>query len=189
MRRLLIYLTYDKQNIIDDYIGYFLHSIHTIVETLVVVCNMPKIEKGLYNLSAYADEIIYRENIGLDAGGFKDALCTYIGWERLEDYDEVILANDSFYGPFADIAGIFDKMESRNLDFWGLMKRGPGEYGTTGKDPEHILSFLCVSVAASAQQRVSGLLGTDAILQGLYGSGKKVRTAADQPFCVSWISL
>lgn len=144
MRRLLIYLTYDKQNIIDDYVGYFLHSIHTIVETLVVVCNMPKIEKGLYNLSAYADEIIYRENIGLDAGGFKDALSTYIGWERLEDYDEVILANDSFYGPFADIVGIFDKMESRNLDFWGLMKRGPGEYGTTGKDPEHILSFFYV---------------------------------------------
>ena len=52
------------------------------------------------------------------------------------------LANDSFYGPFHSITGIFSEMESRKLDFWGLMKRGAGIYGTTGNDPEHILSFF-----------------------------------------------
>lgn len=144
MRRLLIYLTYDKQNIIDDYIGYFLHSMRAVASSVVVVCNMPGIEKGLYNLTDHADSIFYRENVGLDAGGFKDALCTYVGWDRLREYDELILANDSFYGPFDDIRKIFAEMESRNLDFWGLMKGGPREYGANGKDPEHILSFFYV---------------------------------------------
>lgn len=144
MRRLLIYLTYDKQNIIDDYIGYFLHSMRTVASSVIVVCNMPGIEKGLYNLTDHADSIFYRENVGLDAGGFKDALCTYVGWDKLREYDELILANDSFYGPFDDIRKIFAEMESRNLDFWGLMRGGPREYGATGKDPEHILSFFYV---------------------------------------------
>lgn len=142
MRRLFIYLTYDKQNIIDDYIGYFLHSMRAVADSVIVVCNMPEIEKGLHNLTDHADSIFYRENIGLDAGGFKDALCTYVGWDKLREYDELILANDSFYGPFEDICGIFTEMESRKLDFWGLMQRGPGEYGATGKDPEHLLSFF-----------------------------------------------
>lgn len=44
--------------------------------------------------------------------------------------------------PFEDIGQIFSEMESRRLDFWGLMKRGNGAYGMTGSDPEHILSFF-----------------------------------------------
>ncbi len=144
MKRLLVYHTYDKQNIIDDYIGYFLGSMRAMVDTIIVVCNMPGIDKGFRNLSDYADGIFYRENIGLDAGGFKDALCTFVGWEKIRQYDELILANDSFYGPFDNIRYIFEKMESRELDFWGLMKRGPGEYGNIGRDPEHILSFFYV---------------------------------------------
>ena len=144
MKRLLIYLTYDKQNIIDDYIGYFLHCMRPIARTVIAVCNMPYIEKGLHNLSDHADRIYYRENKGLDCGGFKDALCQLIGWEQIQEYDQLILANDSFYGPFDDIKAIFSEMESRHLDFWGLMKRGEGAYGLTGKDPEHILSFFYV---------------------------------------------
>lgn len=144
MRRLLIYLTYDRQNIIDDYIGYFLQSMQSVAESVVAVCNMPRVEKGLHHLENYAEHVFYRENVGLDAGGFKDALCTFIGWDKIKEYDELILANDSFYGPFEDVSRIFDEMESRRLDFWGLMKRGAGQYGQTGNDPEHILSFFYV---------------------------------------------
>lgn len=79
---------------------------------------MPYIEKGLRNLSGYVDQIFYRENKGLDCGGFKDALCRLIGWENLKEYDELILANDSFYGSFEDMHPIFTEMESRQLDFW-----------------------------------------------------------------------
>lgn len=153
MKRLLIYLAYDKQNIIDNYIGYFLHSMRPIADTILAVCNMPSIESGLHNLSDHADFIYYRENKGLDCGGFKDALCRFVGWEKLKKYDELILANDSFYGPFEDIGSIFSEMEARKLDFWGLMKRGNGEYGATGKDPEHILSFFYVFQAPLIHSR------------------------------------
>ena len=115
MKRLLIYLTYDKQNIIDNYIGYFLSSMRPLSNQIIVICNMPRIEKGLHNLTDYADRIYYRENKGLDCGGFKDALCQFVGWEQVQEYDELILANDSFYGPFDDIGNIFPRW---NRDAW-----------------------------------------------------------------------
>ena len=83
MKRLCIYLTYDKQKIIDKYIGYMLRELKTCVDYLVVVCNEEEILSGLNILKEFADEIFYRFNIGFDAGGFKDALCEYIGWDKV----------------------------------------------------------------------------------------------------------
>ena len=140
MQRLLLYLTYDRQNIIDNYIGYFLQSMRPVADTIAVVCNMPRVESGLQNLLGYADYIFYRENRGLDAGGWKEALCALIGWEKAAQYDELILANDSFYGPFTDMKRIFAEMENRELDFWGL-----ASYGGGGESlPEHIQSYFLV---------------------------------------------
>ena len=64
MKRLCIYLAYDKQSIIDKYIGYMLKEIKTCVNRLVVVCNQMEVVRGLDILECYADEIFYRENIG-----------------------------------------------------------------------------------------------------------------------------
>ena len=164
MKRLLIYLTYDRQNIIDGYIGYFLRSMRSITDTIVAVCNMPYIEKGLSNLSDYADHIYYRENKGLDCGGFKDALCEFIGWDPLKECDELILANDSFYGPFEDIGHIFTEMEARHLDFWGLMKRGSGVWSDRKGSGAYFVLFLRVSGADDPQSGFPLVLGGHALL-------------------------
>lgn len=146
MKRLCVYLTYDKQSIIDSYIGYMLKELKTCVDSLIVVCNEERIKKGLDNLTLYADRIYYRENIGFDAGGFKDALCSFLGWEYVLGFDELVLANDSFYGPFRPMEEIFDEMDEQQVDFWGLAK---AEYGACennyGEDvPEHIQSYFMV---------------------------------------------
>ena len=93
MKRLCIFLTYDKDKIIDRYVGYMLKELKSCVQYLVVVCNMTEIVRGAEILEKYADKILYRENIGFDAGGFKEALCDYIGWDTVLKYDELILAN------------------------------------------------------------------------------------------------
>jgi len=143
MKRICIYLTYDKERIIDSYIGYMLRELRTCVDDLVVVCNEPEIIRGREYLENYADEIYYRENIGFDAGGFKDALCTYLGWEKIWIYDELILVNDSFFGPFKPMSEIFSEMEQRIVDFWGLTKHAAWADGDESM-PEHIQSFFMV---------------------------------------------
>lgn len=143
MRRLGIYLVYDKQKIIDKYIGYMLDELRTCVDYLVVVCNVADIFCGKTILESRADVVFYRENIGYDAGGFKDALCKYIGWNKVCQYDELILANDSFYGPFKSMVSIFDDMDKRECDFWGLTTHA---YKETEDEtiPEHIQSYFVV---------------------------------------------
>lgn len=146
MRRLCIYLTYDKQKVIDAYIGYMLKELRSCVDSLVVVCNENEVSKGFYNLTLYADRIYYRENIGFDAGGFKDALCNFLGWEYVLEFDELVLVNDSIFGPFRPMTEIFFEMNGKQVDFWGLAK---AKYGACennyGKDvPEHIQSYFIV---------------------------------------------
>ncbi|MBD5402359.1 hypothetical protein HDR58_06115 [bacterium] len=144
MKRLCIYLTYDGQGIVDEYIGYMLRELKTCVSQLVVVCNQTKIIKGQDILEKYADQIFYRENIGLDAGGFKDALCDYIGWDKVREYDELVLVNDSCFGPFRHMTEIFDEMAGREVDFWGLLKFGNVRREDGKEFPEHIQSFFIV---------------------------------------------
>lgn len=144
MKRLCIFITYDSQNIIDEYIGYLLKEIKTCVSHLVVVCNELELVKGQDILEHYADQIFYRKNIGFDAGGFKDALCEYLGWDGVMLYDELVLVNDSFFGPFRPMRSIFDEMVQRKVDFWGLLKHGKTVYRNGRIITEHIQSFFLV---------------------------------------------
>lgn len=137
MKRLAIYLTYDSQKIVDNYIGYMLCELKPSIDYLVVVVNQLDLQQGLDILENYADEILFRENIGYDAGGYKDALCNYIGWDKVFRYDELVLINDSFYGPFYPMKTIFNEMEKKEADFWGLIRHGPSE-----NCAEHIQSFF-----------------------------------------------
>lgn len=145
MRRLCIYLTYDKQKIVDAYIGYMLKELKTCVDYLVVVCNEKEVVYGADTLEAYADEIFYRENIGFDAGGFKDVLCHLLGWDRVLLYDELVLVNDSMFGPFKPMQEIFTEMDNKQLDFWGLSKHGERRNSKNRCFSEYIQSyFLCI---------------------------------------------
>lgn len=140
MKRLGIYLAYDKQKIIDTYIGYMLRELKTCVHHLVVVCNMTEIFRGKAILEKYADEIFCRENIGYDAGGFKEALGNFIGWDVVWKYDELVLVNDSIFGPFIPMKKIFSKMDKKSADFWGL-----AAHGTHDKDfLKHIQTYFLV---------------------------------------------
>lgn len=144
MKRICVYLIYDRQNIVDGYIGYMLGELKTCADYLAVVCNMPGVICGRDILESYADEIFYRENIGLDAGGFKDALCRFIGWDKVLEYDELVLVNDSLFGPFKPMKDIFAEMDEKPLDFWGLAKHGECDSADIGYLHEHIQSYFFV---------------------------------------------
>lgn len=144
MKRLCIYLIYDKQNIIDRYIGCMLNELRTCTDYLVAVCNMTEIHCGAVILEQYADEIFYRENVGFDAGGFKEALCSLIGWQRVLEYDELVLVNDSMFGPFKPMRCIFSEMDERPVDFWGLAKQGKRDKERVHNYKEYIQSYFLV---------------------------------------------
>lgn len=144
MKRLCIYVTYNRENQIKEYMGYMLKGLRNDVTALYVVCNYPKILEGKEYIAPYADNIFYRENKGLDAGAYKDMLCTFIGWDTVYQYDELILMNDSFLGPFYDFGKYFERMEDTDCDFWGWTRNFGGEYCESfiGKFESHIQSYF-----------------------------------------------
>lgn len=142
MKRLCIFVTYDHENIVDGYIGYMLRQLRKVADSLIVVCNYGFISRGIDNIRLYADKIFYRDNVGFDAGAYKDAICSYLGWDEISKYEELLLINDSFYGPFYPIEDWFHTMESVRADYWGIIRCPGGKFHDGYVYDAHIQSYF-----------------------------------------------
>lgn len=118
-KRLGIFIFFDKDCIVDDYVIYMLKSIKAATDELIFVSNSKIEGKELDKVKKFTDKIELRENKGLDAGAFKYVFDKY-GVKYLRQFDEVILLNDTFYGPFKPFKEIINDMSKKDLDFWGL---------------------------------------------------------------------
>lgn len=120
MSRLCIFSIYDSDGQIDEYIYYWLKELKTIADEIIVVSNGRVREADCRKLESWAKEVVVRENVGYDAGAYKDVLVNYVGKEKLKQYDSLLLLNDTCYGPFASLAGVFERMMQKSVDYWGL---------------------------------------------------------------------
>lgn len=123
MKRLGIFCCYDAEGIVDDYIYYMLNDIKENLDKLFLVCNGFLNQESIYRLNKISENIILRDNVGFDAGAWQEVMF-HIDLINLSNYDEIILFNDSFFGPIYPFKEIFDKMDTENVDFWGITKQG-----------------------------------------------------------------
>lgn len=144
MKRLCIYITYDAYGIVHNYIGYMLAELKRNCDFLAVVCNCKSISIGMENIEPYADATFFRENIGLDAGAYKEALNLFIGWDVVYQYDELVLVNDSFFGPVYPLRKSFELMSGVDADFWGMTGSRGGFDKKLGAYDKHIQSYFIV---------------------------------------------
>jgi rhamnosyltransferase len=120
MRRVVFYLFFDPQGKVDDYISYKLERLRRHAEYIFVVSNGQLTDDGRVKLGTVADRVWERENVGFDVWGYKEAMETF-GWDRLAEYDEVLLLNYTFFGPIGSFDDLFATMDAdREIDFWGL---------------------------------------------------------------------
>lgn len=149
-KRIGLFQFYDEEGIAGGYIYYLLQEMCRVTDKLVVICNGKLSDDSRGRLKEYADDIFLRKDAGLDVGAYKDAQTDLIGWEELEKYDEVIFFNNTFYGPVSDITVMFDEMDQRPVDFWGVTPYFefdfPSEEYTNeyGYCPEHISLYFYV---------------------------------------------
>ncbi len=115
-----IFVFYDKDGIVDRYVEFFLNSLKQVTDRLVIVINGAVSADGLERFGRISDDVICRDNKGYDAGGYRAALLHDIGREELKKYDELVLCNDTCYGPFVPFTHIWEQMEEKEADFWGL---------------------------------------------------------------------
>lgn len=146
MNRIGIFIFYDTNGQADAYIETLLGAMQKILKRLVIVVNGKIVSKGYDMFRNYTEDIFIRENHGYDAGAYKDVFTKFLIGERWEKWDEIILFNDTFYGPFYPLDDIFQGMEKGNADFWGLSRHPEGiRKLSAGEDmPSHIQGYFMV---------------------------------------------
>ena len=149
MKRIAIYFFYDKDGIVDDYNVYLLNDLKKNVDFLLVVSNGNLPEKERKKLEPVSDEIYERENKGFDVWAYKEGI-KKIGWEKLSNYDELILLNFTNFGPVYPFADMFKETDNYTADFWGITEHYGHDFDPYNKCkygyiPQHIQSsFIAI---------------------------------------------
>lgn len=143
--RLGIFFFYDKKGIVDKYVTYLLDDLSQNLKDLIIVVNGQLNQENLAILELYG-QVIQRENKGFDVWAYKAGIES-VGWDKLRQYDEFIMFNNTIMGPVYPFKETFEKMDQMDLDFWGLTKffeLDGDPFGTIkyGYIPDHIQSHF-----------------------------------------------
>ena len=120
-KRIAMYVIFDKDGKLDGFRKYYLQELRKVVDCIVAVLNGTITAESRDELEELTDDIFVRENTGLLAYGWIEGI-EHIGWDTLEKYDELLMLNDSFFGPFFPLEEMFSAMEKSDADFYGAMK-------------------------------------------------------------------
>ena len=137
MKRLLLYVHYNKFNQISEHVLYQLEKMRPLFRKVIFISNS-KISKDQEDglKKELVDEVLLRKNIGFDFAAWRDGMNS-VGFEELKKYDSVTLMNDTCFGPLWDLEPIYQDFEGdRNVDFWGMTN-----YRKDKDFNEHIQSY------------------------------------------------
>jgi lipopolysaccharide biosynthesis protein len=139
MARALVFAHYDRDGIFDPHVVRAIIGYRSVVDRLVVVStSTPRLPD---ELRSSVDDFITRDNVGYDFCSWRDGIQSLA---RVGDYDEIVCANDSVYGPLFDLAPVFRDPRIAAADFWGmcLSEQGTKRRGRTSCP--HVQSWFFV---------------------------------------------
>ncbi|HAV09998.1 MAG TPA: polysaccharide biosynthesis-like protein [Dehalococcoidia bacterium] len=117
MKRVAVFAHFDRDNIVDDYVLYYLEQLRHVAHHIVFVTASQINQPETARVSKLCDAVIVRENIGYDFASWRAGINSIT---NLADYDELILCNDSVYGPLFPLQDSFARMQEKQCDFWGM---------------------------------------------------------------------
>ncbi len=118
MRRICLFAGYDRGSKIQDYVVYMLKELAKLSEVYYMASSaMPPDE--LEKIAPYTQMFYTKPHQLRDFGSWR-YLIEQLGWDKIACYDELILCNDSVYGPLFDLREVFVAMERKGYNFWGI---------------------------------------------------------------------
>lgn len=116
--RVCIFSHYDNDNYIDHYVQFYLSKLSKYYDIVFVTTSEKVRDKELKKISPYCISYIVKPNEGYDFGAWKAGLDHLSS--VLDDYESLLLCNDSVYGPMQDLGYIIDMMDSKKFDVWSM---------------------------------------------------------------------
>ncbi len=126
MNRVCIFAHYDKDNIIDDYVIFYLKALRKDFNKIIFVSDSNLNESEKAKLDDLCDYVQAYHHGEYDWGSYKYGYIIAKKNNILIDADELLLCNDSVYGPVNNLSPLLEKMSCDDCDFYGLYENNDG---------------------------------------------------------------
>lgn len=120
MQRLLIYSYNENSGIIGSATKFLLKELRKISDRMIVACNAYLSPKGRKELKTITNDVYCLSCKNTISVVYADAMINYCGVDKILEYDEIILMDDSVWGPLCTLEEIFSEMENRVCDYWQI---------------------------------------------------------------------
>ena len=145
-KKALVYVIFESEARLQEYKLRFLQAMAPLVDDVIVVVNGQLHDDDINTLEAYG-KVLTRDNKGYDTAAFREGIFAF-GKDKLKDYDQLLLVNDTNIGPMRDLSQVFQEMADKQLDFWGISFGEEQEDVTKenpyGYIPKHLQSYFLV---------------------------------------------
>ena len=145
-KKALVYVIFESEARLQEYKLRFLQALAPLVDDVIVVVNGQLHDDDINTLGVYG-KVLTRDNEGYDTAAFREGIFAF-GKDKLKDYDQLLLVNDTNIGPMRDLSQVFQEMADKQLDFWGISFGEEQEDVTKenpyGYIPKHLQSYFLV---------------------------------------------
>lgn len=145
-KRALVYVIFESENRLQEYKLRFLQALSPLMDDVIIVVNGQLHVEDVNKLEPFG-QVLTRNNKGYDTAAFREGIFAF-GKDKLKDYDQLLLVNDTNIGPMRDLSQVFQEMADKQLDFWGISFGEEQEDVTKenpyGYIPKHLQSYFLV---------------------------------------------
>lgn len=125
--KIVLFLHWDSAGKVREALFHYIGELAETGRSVVFITNSGCLDPvAETRLAALCAGIMVRRNIGYDFGGWRDAIET-LDLPRA-DTQEIIIANDSVFGPVRPLAPLLDCFDYETADVWGLTDSWQSRY-------------------------------------------------------------
>ena len=142
LKDICLFSSYSFTGVVEEYVYYYLKELQRAGFSIMFISTSELSTDCVERLSANCFMIVERENKCPDFGSWKLGL-SLLEWGK--GLDNILLANDSVFGPFHELGPIIASMKDK-YDVWGMTENREIE--------QHIQSYFIFFNAAAAGSQV-----------------------------------
>lgn len=117
-KRITLVAGYDAKGVVHDYVVYLVRALSQVSD-VYYFCDCEPDSAELAKLDGIAKWCGGEHHGRYDFGSW-GMLIDRLGWDQLSSCDELLIVNDSIYGPMFDISDVLMEMDRSDCDFWGI---------------------------------------------------------------------
>lgn len=116
-RKLVLFAHYDPNDEVDEYVRFYIEKLFSLGSTIIFVSGSPYLNaESAAKIAPFCAGIYTRRTLSNDFGLWHLAweLMKRRGWQ-LENFNQLLLANDSVYGPLFDLKEMFSRFDGADM--------------------------------------------------------------------------